>query len=88
MTGSSGARLFLGGPAWPNTRQAFVVARRPRGLLVASDGLSDPFDDEDDCQQNGLGHEFFATTPDPIDHVPGSWLFDLVWQMSQFAAAR
>jgi hypothetical protein len=82
--------MFMGGPVWPNTRQAFIVARRPGELLVASDGLSDPFedDDEDDRQQNGLEHEFFATTKDPLDKIPGSWLWDLVWQMSQFAASR
>ena len=37
---------FMGGPRWPALRQAFRVVRRPNGnVIIASDGLSDPFDD-------------------------------------------
>jgi hypothetical protein len=79
--------MFMGGPAWPNTRQAFRVVRRPDELMIASDGLADPFDDPS-AGRNGLEHEFYAVTSDPIDEIPGSWLWDLVWQMSQFAASH
>jgi hypothetical protein len=79
---------FMGGPTWPNLRQAFVTARRQGQLLVASDGLSDPFANPADGQGNGFGIEFYATTVDPLPAVPGSWLLDLVWQMSQNAAAH
>lgn len=35
-----------GGPKWPAHRQAFRVIKRPNGnVILASDGLSDPFDD-------------------------------------------
>ena len=35
-----------GGPKWPALRQAFRLVRRPNGnIILASDGLSDPFDD-------------------------------------------
>lgn len=35
-----------GGPKWPALRQAFRLVRRPNGnVILASDGLSDPFDD-------------------------------------------
>ena len=35
-----------GGPKWPALRQSFRLVRRPDGnVLLASDGLSDPFDD-------------------------------------------
>jgi hypothetical protein len=27
-------------------------------------------------------------TADPLEEVPGSWLWDMVWQMSQFAASH
>lgn len=37
---------FMGGPAWPAFRQAWRVVRRPGSTLVASDGLSDPFEDD------------------------------------------
>ena len=37
---------LMGGPRWPAMRQAFRVVRRPNGnVIIASDGLSDPFDD-------------------------------------------
>ena len=29
-----------------------------------------------------------TTTTDAVGEIGGSWLFDLVWQMSQFAASR
>jgi hypothetical protein len=101
--------MFRGGPAWPNVRQAYVVARRPQAVLLASDGLSDPFSDDDADQDaaprpgvlgrllgrgraeappraNGLRHEFYAVTGDPLDEIAGSWLWDLVWQISNNAA--
>jgi hypothetical protein len=79
--------MLAGGPKWPNTRQAFRVVRRPGEVLLASDGLADPYDDEG-VARNGLEHECYATTADPLDQVPGTWLWDLVWQMSQFAAGH
>ena len=37
---------LMGGPKWPALRQAFRVIRRRTGnVILASDGLSDPFDD-------------------------------------------
>jgi hypothetical protein len=79
--------MFTGGPKWPNTRQAFRAVRRPGEVLLTSDGLSDPYDDEE-VARNGLEHEFYAVTGDRLDQLPGSWLWDLVWQMSQFAAGH
>jgi len=79
--------MFMGGPAWPNVRQAFRVVRRPGEILLASDGLADPFYDRS-AAGNGFGHEFYAVTSDPLEKVPGTWLWDVVWQMSQFAAGR
>jgi hypothetical protein len=79
--------MFMGGPKWPNTRQAFRAVRRPGEVLLTSDGLSDPYDDAE-AARNGLELEFYAVTADPLDSIPGSWLWDLVWQMSQFAAGH
>lgn len=78
---------FRGGPRWPALRQAYSVVHRRARTLVASDGLSDPFDDRD-VPGNGLGIEFFAVGPGRIDHdqLRSSWLFDIVRQVSQFAA--
>ena len=80
---------FMGGPRWPAMRQSFRVARAGSSVLVASDGLSDPYDEgEGPGDVNGIGVECFAVTSDPIDTLPGSWFFDMVWQISQFAAGR
>ena len=79
---------FMGGPRWPAMRQAFRVARNAGAILVASDGLSDPFDDAegDDARLNGYGLEIYASTRDALEKIPGSWLFQMVWQVSQLAA--
>jgi hypothetical protein len=78
--------MFTGGPKWPNTRQGFRAVRRPGEVLLASDGLADPHDDEG--AGNGLGLECYATTADRLEQLPGTWLWDMVWQMSQFAAGH
>jgi hypothetical protein len=81
----------MGGPPWPSARQAFRLARRPGAVLLASDGLSDPFDDSwqhGEVPRNGFEVEFYAATADNVRVGPGSWLWDLVWEMSQFAADR
>lgn len=75
---------LAGGPRWPAMRQSFRTARKDHMVLVASNGLSDPWDDG--RKANGFGLEFFAITGDPLDATSASWLWDLVWQMSQFAA--
>lgn len=51
--------MFLGSPPRPGGRQAFKVIRTTESLIIASDGLSDPFE-EDKCEQrNGFEMEFF-----------------------------
>jgi len=74
---------FMGGPRWPAMRQAYRVARAGTETLIASDGLSDPFEDG---SRNGFGLEIFAVTDEPLERAAPSWLFDAVWQMSQFCA--
>lgn len=50
---------FLGAPSWPNTRQAFAVIRTETSLIIASDGLSDPFVGSSVIDQSGYGIEVF-----------------------------
>lgn len=79
---------LMGGPAWPTTRQAYRVVRRHDTIVIASDGMSDPFDSPDAEPVNGFGMELFVETPDIApDHAgqPGdisgitrSWAFELV----------
>jgi hypothetical protein len=80
---------LMGGPRWPGLRHAFHTVRRDGELLIASDGLADPFDEGEGPEDaNGFGLEIFAVTSDPIAEAKNSWLFDMVWQMSQQAAAN
>lgn len=78
---------LTGGPAWPTTRQAYRVVRRPDSIIIATDGMSDPFDDPAE-KENGFGMELFVETPDvlpehagkagDISGLSGSWTFELV----------
>ncbi|MCB2110038.1 MAG: Suppressor of fused protein (SUFU) [Defluviimonas sp.] len=48
-----------GAPAWPDTRQAYRVVRTDHGLILASDGLSDPFRDGAKTDTSGFGLELY-----------------------------
>jgi len=77
---------FMGGPEWPGLREGWRVVRRSESILILSDGLSDPFEDLDE-QNAGLGIEVVVETPDSLpDQVTSSWLFDLVYEVSQQCA--
>lgn len=77
---------FMGGPKWPALRQAFRVARRPSGILVASDGLSEPFDDEEPPTMNGLQVEVFSTSKDTKTPAQEQLVFNAVWNLAQQCA--
>ncbi len=77
---------FMGGPAWPALRQAFSVIRRDDSIIIASNGLSDPFDDLEEVN-SGFEVEIIAETKSNIDcDIMDSWLFRLVYSVSQQAA--
>ncbi|MGP9666399.1 hypothetical protein ACT3TY_17485 [Halomonas sp. AOP22-C1-8] len=75
---------FMGGPCWPSLRQSWRVIRKPSSTIVASDGLSDPFEDE--RIPLGFKIEVCAEAPEAFENVAGSWLFELVYQVSQLVA--
>ncbi len=75
---------FMGGPAWPSFRQSWRTVRRENSIMVASDGLSDPFEDEK--IPLGFKVEAYAETEDKIENVHASWLLSLVYQVSQIIA--
>jgi hypothetical protein len=76
-----------GGPAWPTTRQAYRVIRRPGTILIATDGMSDPFKPPV-AEGNGFGMELFIETADIAPEHAGtlgdiaalsrSWAFELL----------
>ncbi|MCC7680758.1 hypothetical protein [Janthinobacterium sp. FW305-128] len=81
---------FMGGPRWPSLRQAWRVIRRADTIIIASDGLSDPFEDDDDVFVP-RGHLLEVCIEAPLsafdgDAVQASWLFDLIYQVSQNVA--
>lgn len=85
---------FFGGPAWPTTRQAFLRVRRQGSVVLASDGLSDPYDEGHLAQTglSGLGVEVFLETDDPelradgLGMIDKTWAFELLYEMAQNAA--
>ncbi len=67
-------------PSWPTASQKFRIVRTENSLIVASEGLSDPFECfQGPADKNGFGQEVFievpglpAATPDLIRN---SWVF-------------
>ena len=81
---------IMGGPRWPSLRQAWRVIRRADSILIASDGLSDPFEDDDDVFVP-RGHLLEVCIEAPLSAFDGgavqaSWLFDVIYQVSQNVA--
>ncbi|MFC4278087.1 hypothetical protein [Achromobacter aloeverae] len=86
----------LGGPTWPSVRQAWTVIHRRGATLAISNGLSDPFDRRQvsrgpagalDSGWLGYGVEVYTEMPGrPAQDLTRSWLFDLIYQVSQNVA--
>lgn len=86
---------FRGGPDWPSTRQAYRVVRRGDSILLATEGLSDPFDGVIGMG-NGFEMELFMETADIPEHARGSlgqvdplknsWAFELLEHIAKTVA--
>ena len=79
---------FTGVAKWPSLREAFSIIRnyKDNSIIIQSTGLSDPFEDKNEAN-NGFRLEIFAETKDNLgDNIKGSWLFELVYSVSQEAA--
>lgn len=78
-----------GYPAWPTTRQAYLVVRTPDTVILASDGMSDLFVDTD-RQEAGFGSEVFIETDAVqgigIEAIRESWQFQLIENFAQNVA--
>lgn len=93
---SPGSSSLMTGPKWPAVRQSFRVIHRPGGnVMICSDGLSDPFDDihEGENNVNGFGLEFYIETPadeigTSLSDIKKSWQFQLLFTVSQLAAGH
>jgi len=86
---------MMGGPSWPSTRQSYKTIRRPDATIIASDGLSDPYDslnkdqpNADYTNLNGFGLEVYVETEPITGSVQGTWQFELVQQAAQLIAGQ
>ncbi|SDO78285.1 hypothetical protein [Phyllobacterium sp. OV277] len=84
-----------GGPFWPTMRQAYRVIRCDNTIIIATDGMSDPFEGISGSG-NGFEMELFIETPDVLpQHVgePGDiselskdWAFALISHVAGIVA--
>lgn len=90
MTSLVNARL-KGAPKWPAQREAFLRVDRSHSVLLATDGLSDPYP-ADDSKGQGLGIEFYIESRDKDlmdrdwESMKSSWLFQALYMVAQNAA--
>lgn len=81
---------LMGGPAWPSLRQAFLTIQTPDRTILASDGLSDPYEDMEtnasNAAYNGFGLEVYVATEKLTVPVNTTWQFQLVYQAAQVIA--
>jgi hypothetical protein len=74
--------MFHSKPAWPNTRQAYRVVRLSGSLIIASDGLSDPFVGSDRTDVQGFGCEVYIEAPQlagaDFATLRDSWAFRVI----------
>lgn len=78
---------FMGSPPWPGGRQAFKIIRTSNSLIIASDGLSDPFDEDADSQRNGFEMEIYIEVKSQqdmtFDDIKNSAAFALIEQCAR-----
>ena len=84
--------VLTGGPTWP-TRPAWRAIRRGETLILASDGLSDPWEDGEGEGEAGYRLELFMEGPGdllpegaPLTELAGTWLFSAVAEISNTVA--
>lgn len=82
---------FQGAPMWPNTRQAYRIVRTPDTLILASDGLSDPYPNDDSgSDRRGFGMEVFIEVKGLqellFSEITSHWVFRALQNMSMNVA--
>jgi len=80
-------------PCWPSYRQAFLLIDTPKGSILVSEGLSDPYADFDKNTEvqnfNGVGFEIYIESTQRFENIQQaakSWEFHLLYQAAQFVA--
>eukprot|EP00743_Colponemidia_sp_Colp-15_P011002 GILK01012208.1.p1 GENE.GILK01012208.1~~GILK01012208.1.p1 ORF type:complete len:267 (-),score=26.64 GILK01012208.1:494-1213(-) len=84
---------MMGGPEWPNWRQAHWMIHRTNSTMIISDGLSDACQHSYPENPTGFGFEVYIETKDAADllnktisDVIPSWLYQVVDAVSQSCA--
>ena len=75
---------LTGGPSWPAMRQGYREIAKPDGFIIATDGLSDPFDDGG--PSHGFGIELLIETDQALGTARGTWLLEAITQLAANAA--
>lgn len=76
------------GPDWPTLRQAYMVIRRDRSVILATDGMSDPFTILEG-EGNGFGMELFIETSDiPAELAGEKGRLGPIWQSWAYALLK
>lgn len=82
---------FQGAPAWPTTRQAFIIVRTVDSLIIASDGMTDLFVDTN-MPDAGFGSEVYIEVAGmgaaTFDEIKKSWAFSLIENFARNVADR
>lgn len=83
------------GPSWPTKRQAYRVIRRDASIILATEGMSDPFEGVV-SESNGFEMELFLDTADipaplagakgDISRIRESWAFELLHRVGDKVA--
>jgi hypothetical protein len=76
---------FMGGPSWPAMRQGYRQIVRGSGFIIATDGLSDPFDDGSG-PTHGFGIELLIESDETLTSAQGTWLLQAITQLASNAA--
>ncbi len=80
---------FSGAPAWPTTRQSYLVVRPENSVILASDGLSDLFVNTT-MQDAGFECEVYIESSELVgaefQDIRSSWQFDLIEMLAQNVA--
>ncbi len=97
--GVSDAELFgyavcpelKGAPAWPTQRQSFRIVRTENSLIIASEGLSDPFAAfRGPTDVNGFGLEVFIElhqwNKTDADRLRAGWAYKAIEQFARLCA--
>jgi len=85
--------VYMGGPKWPALRPSFVRVKRTNSVLIASDGLSDPWPGEE-AKGQGFGLELFMESRDKDlrskswEELKASWFFQTLYNVAQTAAHK